>query len=187
MVGGSCGTAVHAALTLARSLDEDKLVVVLLPDSGERYLSKFYSDEWMRENRMFGQQILTVGDLLVNKTTELPPVAYASVEETVHRALELMKEFGVTQIPVKRADEWVGKVTEGDLLDQLLAGKVTGEQAVETVMAAPFPMLDSTADRADVLKLFSKGHMSVLVTDTNGTVGIITKSDLVDYMLAELG
>jgi cystathionine beta-synthase len=186
MVGGSGGTAVHAALEIARSLDKNKLVVVLLPDTGERYLSKFHSDEWMRENRMIARDKLTVGDLLHGKSTDLPPVAHVGAEETVQRAVELMKQFGVTQMPVKRGDEWVGKVTEADLLDQLLARKITGSESVETVMAAPFPVLQSSADRADVLKLFSQGHMAVLVTDQNGSTGIVTKSDLVDQLLSDL-
>lgn len=187
MVGGSCGSAAHVALNIAKSLDKDKLVVVLLPDTGERYLSKLHSDEWMRENRMLGRETLTVGELLRGKSTDLPPVAYVGAEESVHRAVHLMKQFGVTQMPVKRGEDWVGKVTESDLLDQLIAGRVSGEELVENVMAAPFPMLDAEADRSDVLRLFSQGHMAVLVAGDNGAVGIVTKSDLVDQMLAELG
>jgi cystathionine beta-synthase len=186
MVGGSSGSAAHVAFEIARSLDKNKLVVVLLPDSGERYLSKVHSDEWMRENRMLGRETFTVGELLRSKSTDLPPVAYVGAGETVIRAVELMKSFGVTQMPVKRGADWVGKVTEGDLLDQLLAGRVTGDEQVGNVMAAPFPMLSAGADRADVLRLFSQGHMAVLVADESGTVGIVTKSDLVDQMLEGL-
>jgi cystathionine beta-synthase len=187
MVGGSGGSAAYAALELAKKLDKNKLVVVLLPDTGERYLSKFHSDEWMRENRMLDADKLTVGELLRTKPTDLPPVAYVNVEETVHQGLELMKEYNVTQMPVRKRDEWVGKITEGELLDQLLAGNVSGEQPVGEVMGEPFPVLRSDADYPEALKLFSKGNVAILVIDGRDTKGIITKADLVEYMLSELG
>lgn len=187
LVGGSCGTAAYAALELAKTLDKDKLVVVLLPDSGERYLSKFHSDEWMRENRMLDTSHLTVGQLLRAKSSDLPPVAYVTVDQSVSTALDLMKQYHVTQMPVKNGEEWVGKVMEGDVLDRLLAGHVTGEDDVGDVMDQPFPLLDSKADFETALKLFHDRHMAVLVLDGRNTVGILTKSDLVEYILGELG
>ncbi|MFQ5511727.1 MAG: cystathionine beta-synthase [Candidatus Krumholzibacteriia bacterium] len=187
MVGGSCGSAVAVALEVARTLGEDKIVVVLLPDSGERYLSKFHSDEWMRENRMLDTKQLTVGDFLEAKSTEIPPVAYVKVTDSVHAALAQMKEFGVTQLPVKRDEDWTGRVSEGELLDRLLAGKVTGDDTVEALMEDPFPVLSIDAHYADALKLFSKGTMAILVVEDGGTRGILTKADLVEYMLSEIG
>ncbi len=187
MVGGSCGSAVVVALDVAAKLGKGKIVVVLLPDSGERYLSKFHSDEWMRENRMLDAKQLTVRDFLQAKSTELPTVAYVQTTESIHTALAQMREFGVTQLPVKRGEEWAGRVLEGELLDQLLAGKVTGEQAVASLMDEPFPVLSIDADYADALKLFSSGNMAILVVDDGDTKGILTKADLVEYMLSEIG
>ena len=187
MVGGSCGSAAYVALELAKKLDKDKVVVVLLPDTGERYLSKFHSDDWMRENRLLDAKSLSVREFIRAKSTELPPVAYVETTDTIHTALARMKDYAVTQVPVKQGEEWVGRVLEGDILDQLLAGKVNGDELVEAVMDEPFPMLSSDSDYADALKLFSQGHIAILITENGATTGILTKSDLVDYMLSELG
>jgi cystathionine beta-synthase len=186
LVGGSGGTAAHAAIELARTLPKDKLVVVLLPDSGERYLSKFHSDEWMRENRMLDTSHLTVGELLRGKSGKLPPVVHVRAGDTVQRALELMKEYGVTQMPVGEGDTWVGRLSEGDTLDALLSGKISGDQPVTNIMGDPFPTLKADADCTDALKLFSDRHMAIVILDGHRTAGIITKSDLVEYMLSEL-
>ena len=187
MVGGSCGSAVVIALDVARKLDKDKIVVVLLPDSGERYLSKFHSDEWMRENRMLDTKQLSVNDFLNAKSTEIPAVAYVQTSDSIHTALAQMRDYGVTQLPVKRGEEWVGRVLEGELLDQLLARKVTGEEPVESLMDDPFPVLSVDAHYTDALKLFSKGTMAILVMEVGGIRGILTKADLVEYMLSEMG
>ena len=186
MAGGSCGTAVCAALEVARGLDEDKVIVVLLPDTGERYLSKFHSDEWMREKRMFDTRRLTVEALLRTKDTELPPVAFVNSTDTIHSALARMKDYGVTQLPVRRGEEWAGRVLEGDMLDQLLGGKVKPEDTVEGIMDEPFPMLGIDADYPTLLKLLQRSQ-AILIHENGVTKGILTKADLVDYMLTELG
>jgi cystathionine beta-synthase len=186
LVGGSCGTAMVAALEVARGLDKDKLVVVLLPDTGERYLSKFHSDEWMRENRMLFAEELTVGELLKVKARGLPAVLYVKADDSVQTAVTLMKRHNITQIPVKRGDKWVGKLSEWDLLDQLVAGEVAGDQPVGEVMGESFPLLSPKAHYADALKLFHQRHMAILVVEGDETLGIITKSDVVEHMLSGL-
>jgi len=186
LVGGSGGTAVHVALNVARDLDRDKIVVVLLPDTGERYLSKVHSDEWMQENRMLTPQHLTVGDLLRAKSAGFQPIVSAGVDDTIHDALGIMKEHGVTQIPVKRDGKYVGKLVEGDMLDRVVDGHATGDDRVEAVMTEPFPLVDESANYTDALKLFSKKNLALLVTADSTVTGIITKSDLVDHMISEL-
>ena len=192
MVGGSCGSAAHVAVELAKTLDEDKVVVVLLPDTGERYLSKFHSDEWMRENQMLddtpGDELLerNVGSLIGRKTGELPPIVSINADAPVAAAIDFMKKNGVTQLPVQREGEWVGKVLEGELLDSLLATESSGDQSVSEVMTEPFPILSADAHYAEALKLFAQRHLAVIVKDGDHTVGILTKSDLVDHMLANV-
>ena len=189
-VGGSCGTAVQGALEIARGLDKDKIVVVLLPDSGERYLSKFHSDEWMRENRMLEPDTATrrdvekatVGHLVTSKIGERPAVVSVEATDTVAKALERMKQFGITQLPVRSGDDWVGKVTEHDVMDHLLRGDVTSEQTTDKVMSEPFPVIDADESYSRALKLFSKRNLALLVRLKDGW-GIITKSDVVDDML----
>jgi cystathionine beta-synthase len=187
MVGGSCGTAAHVALEVARKLDKDALVVVLLPDRGERYLSKFHSDEWMLKHYMLDEEHLAVGNLLREKSGKMPVIAFVNADDSVQKAVELMKKHNVTQVPVRQGDEWVGKLTEWCLLDQLLAHKVSADQPVGEAMDEPFPILRSDASYAEALKLFSERNMAILVVDDKKTVGIVTKSDLVEYMLHALG
>jgi cystathionine beta-synthase len=186
MVGGSAGTAVAAALKVARDLDEDKVVVVLLPDTGERYLSKFHSDEWMRENRMLDAKLLTVGDLLHGKAAALPPLVYAESEDAIHRALDQMKTYNVSQLPVKQGEQWVGRVIEGEVMDKILSGKISGEEPVADVMGKPFPIVDSDASYQEALKLLAQKSAAVLVRDDGNVVGILTKYDLVEYMISEM-
>ncbi len=187
MVGGSCGTAAHVALELARDLDKDALVVVLLPDRGERYLSKFHSDEWMQKHHMLDAEYLTVGNLLREKAGKMPVVAYVNVDDSIQTAVELMKKYNVTQVPVKKGDEWVGKLTEWYLLDQLLERKVSADELVGNAMDKPFPVLGPDASYSEALKLFSERNMAILVVDGKETVGIVTKSDLVETILHALG
>jgi cystathionine beta-synthase len=187
MVGGSCGTAAHVALQLARDLDRDTLIVVLLPDRGERYLSKFHSDEWMRRHFMLDAEHLTVGNLLREKSGKMPRIAYVNVDDSIQKAVELMKRYNVTQVPVRDGDEWVGKLTEWYLLDQLLGRKVSKDQPVGEAMDKPFPVLRSDASYSEALRLFAERNMAILVAEGEETVGIVTKSDLVEYMLHELG
>jgi cystathionine beta-synthase len=187
MVGGSCGTAAHVALELARKLDKDALVVVLLPDRGERYLSKFHSDEWMYKHHMLEAEHLTVGNLLREKSGKMPVIAFVNADDSVQKAVELMKKYNVTQVPVRRGDEWVGKLTEWYLLDQLLEHKVSADQPVGEAMDEPFPILRSDASYSEALQLFSERNLAILVVDDKETIGIVTKSDLVEYMLHALG
>lgn len=186
MVGGSSGSAVHAALEIAKDLGEDKLVVVLLPDTGERYLSKFHSDEWMRENRMLDTQQMTAGDLVRSKSSELPPVISLGVEESVFKALECMKRYNISQLPVRKGELWVGGVVESDLMDGVVSGAIHGDDALEKAMADPFPEVDAGASSQDVLKLLAQRNPAVLVCEGGAPLGIITKYDMVEYMFSEM-
>jgi cystathionine beta-synthase len=187
MVGGSAGSAAYVALQIAKELDEDKVVVVLLPDSGERYLSKFHSDEWMREHRLFDTKALTAGDLVRGKSGEIPPLVFVNAEDTVHTALDKMRIYNVSQLPVRRGDEWVGRVVEGDLMDGILSGQVGGDEPVERAMGEPFPILQVDAPYSEAVKLLAERNAAVLVKEGEAVIGIITKFDLVEYMLSEVG
>jgi len=187
MVGGSSGSAVFGAVQLAKELDEDKIIVVLIPDTGERYLSKFHSDEWMREHRMLDAPAMTVGEIVKRKSGGTSPIVHVAADETIHRALDLMKNHNVSQLPVDRDGEWVGRVVEGDLLDQLLAGETKREDPVERAMKEPFPVLKASENYTQALKLMSARHLAVLVEEGGETIGILTKYDLVEHMLTGKG
>jgi cystathionine beta-synthase len=183
MVGGSCGSAVFGAIQVARSLGEDKIVVVLLPDTGERYLSKFHTDEWMREHRMLDTQEATVGEIVRKKPAIIPAIVRIDVGATIDRALELMRTHNVSQLPVDRDGEPVGSVEEGHLMDLLLSGGAKRDEPVRGVMKEPLPVLKASAPYTDALKFVTSQAQAVLVEDGGDVIGILTKHDLVEHMM----
>ncbi len=129
LVGGSCGMAVVAALRAAADLGPDDLVVVLLPDGGRGYLSKIFSDKWMADYGFLAQVgEISVGDVLRRKSGDTPPLVHTHPNETVREAIDILREFGVSQLPVVKAEppvtagEVVGSVAEKALLDALFTG-----------------------------------------------------------------
>jgi cystathionine beta-synthase len=187
MVGGSCGSAVFGAVQVAKGLDEDKIVVVLLPDTGERYLSKFHTDEWMREHRMLDAIELTVGEIVKRKPAVIPALVRVAAGESIDRALEIMRTHNVSQLPVDRDGKPAGSVEEGDLMDLLLSGRAKRGDPVGGVMKKPFPVLKASAPYTDALRVITTRGQAVLVEDGGEVVGILTKHDLVEHMLAGRG
>src|SRR6188508_2038611 len=148
LVGGSCGMAVVAALRAAESLPADAVVVVLLPDSGRGYMSKIFNDDWMSSYGFLqeaGEQ--TVGEVLHAKSGEIPALVHTHPSETVRDAIEILREYGVSQMPVVKAEppvmvgEVAGAVSERDLLAALFAGKAHLADPVEKHMSAPLPLV----------------------------------------------
>src|SRR4029077_7137336 len=149
-VGGSCGMAVAAALRLAGRLTADDVVVVILPDGGRGYLSKIFSDGWMASYGFLTRDgEATVGQVLRGKSGQLPSLVHTHPKETIRDAVEIMHEYGVSQMPVVNAEppvmagEVVGSVAERELLDALFAGTASLSDAVSSHMAASFPLVGS--------------------------------------------
>ncbi len=182
--GGSSGTAVAGALQWlkANRINADANVVVILPDSGARYLSKIFSDDWMRENRFlespFGQG--SVADVMRNKPNV---VISASPHETKRAVIAKMKQFNISQVPVVDDGKYLGIVSEVTLLDHMLSAPEhspdeTIEEMVSTQAAAivtPDTSLDSLADA------FAQGQVAIVMED-DAIAGIVTKIDLIDYL-----
>src|SRR5262245_51966183 len=120
-VGGSAGMAAWVAIQVARRAGPDDLVVVLLPDTGERYLSKVHSDAWMRDNHLLDPAAVTVRDVIGNKTRAVPGLVSVEAGEPLKRALALLQQYDVSQIPVFRGQEPVGTLNEGEILKTALA------------------------------------------------------------------
>ena len=148
LVGGSCGMAVVAALRAAKDLGADDVVVVLLPDSGRGYMAKIFNDTWMASYgflREDGEQ--SVGQILHAKSGEIPALVHTHPSETVRDAIEILREYGVSQMPVVKAEppvmvgEVAGAVSERDLLAALFAGKAHLADPVEKHMGAPLPLV----------------------------------------------
>jgi cystathionine beta-synthase len=183
-VGGSSGLIAHVALQLARDIDDpDALVVTFLCDTGERYLSKLYNDEWMRENQMLEADRTTLANLLDRKggTSQLISVApYAGVRQ----ALRLMQLHDVAQLPVMDGDRNVGSVSEWALTGKGLADPVVLDRLVGDVMDPPFPEVSPTQQADSIAKVLSRTSPAVLIRGSRGIEGIITRSDLLHFMMA---
>ncbi|MFI5257773.1 MAG: pyridoxal-phosphate dependent enzyme [Gemmatimonadales bacterium] len=185
-VGGSAGLITHLALQVAREVDDpDALVVTFLCDTGERYLSKLYNDEWMRENQLLEADHVTLGDLLDHKGDAAPAtLVSAAPAQLVRQALGLMRLHDVSQLPVLEGGECLGSVTEYALTQRGLESSRFLDAVVGEVMDEAFPVVDATHHVESVQKLLSKATPAVLVR-RNGTIeGIVTRSDMLAYLMA---
>jgi cystathionine beta-synthase len=184
-VGGSSGLIAQVALRVAREVnDPDALVVTVLCDTGERYLSKLYSDEWMRENQMLDSTRVTLIDVLGRKETDTPPVVGTAPGSTVRQALGLMALHDVSQLPVMEDQNCVGSVSDWSLSQKSLENPKILDATVSDVMDSPFPMVSGDQPVDSVVKLLSKSNPAVLVR-SNGTIeGIVTRSDMLHYMMS---
>jgi cystathionine beta-synthase len=191
LVGGSCGMAAVAALRVAATAGPDAVVVVLLPDGGRGYLSKIFSDRWMSDYGFLSQPGgVTVGDVLANKSGQTPSLVHAHPHETVRDAINILREYGVSQLPVVGAEppvtagEVVGSVSEKDLLDALFAGSAALADPVERHMSAPLPIVGSgEAVSAAVDALGAAG--AVLVHIDGKPTGVLTRQDLLGYLATD--
>ena len=183
-VGGSSGLIAKVALDLARRIDDpDAFVVAFLCDTGERYLSKLYSDEWMRENQMLEAEHVTLGDMLSRKDANAPAIVSVAPAAGVRQALNLMALHDVSQLPVMDGDECVGSVVEATLSQRGLETPALLEATVREVMDAPFPSLTSDEAIEFAVKLLSKSTPAVLVLEHGHVEGIVTRSDMLRFMM----
>ena len=182
LAGGSSGTALCAALQVARQAKPGDLVVVLVPDTGERYLSKVHSDEWMRDNRLLDSSTITVQEVLRGKRSHIPAMVSINYDETVDRALALIREFNISQLPVIKDGAMVGVVTEGALLQKVLDGSAKGDARIEYLIEKALPTIPVDAHLPRVMKVL-QGSNAALAVDAHGKpVGILTRFDLIEYI-----
>ncbi len=184
-VGGSGGMAAWAALHVARDLQPERLVVVLLPDTGERYLSKVHSDEWMRDNHLLDPSATRVMDLLSGKLPALPPLLRVEAHEPVRRALSLIQHYNVTQLPVFHESRVVGTVYDNELLKRVLEDAGVLESAVEKLMDQPLPVIGTDEPVNRVARLLADRNAAVLVEQAGEVVGILTRYDMLQFIAGE--
>jgi cystathionine beta-synthase len=140
LCGGSTGTNLAAALKVAKDLDEKALIVFIVCDTGERYLSKHHSDEWMREKRLLEKDKTTIGVVFQTKLSGgLPNMISASPDETIGEALSRLEQYNVSQIPVLDENKSVGSLTEADLMSMIIGDPATIDKKVSEVMDKPYP------------------------------------------------
>jgi cystathionine beta-synthase len=180
--GGSSGSAVAGALSYAREkqLGKDDLIVVLLPDAGEIYLSKMYSDEWMKQNQFLGKSVL-VGEILNKKTRKLPELLSVEVTSTVREAIETMNQSGVSQLPVFDKGNLVGSLTETALFHKTIETPDVMDLTVGALLEPPFPAVGTDEEIGEVIKLL-KTAPAVLVRDRANYEGIVTRFDVVEHL-----
>jgi cystathionine beta-synthase len=188
LVGGSCGMAVVAALDVASRANPDDVIVVLLPDSGRGYLSKVFNDTWLSSYGFLSSDYpRTVGEVLAGKSGGLPPLVHTHPTETVADAIAILEEFGVSQVPVVRAEppvmaaEVVGAVVERDLLDALFTQKAKLSDRVDEHMSPALPIVGSGEPVSSAVGVLTSADAAVVIEDGK-PIGIITRQDLLGYL-----
>ena len=178
--GGSTGTNFAATLKFAKNLDENSLIVFIVCDTGEHYLTKFHSDEWMKEKLLLEPQRITAGLITETKNSGAPKeVVYVAPDELVGDALTKMTENGVTQIPVIENNRSVGSLKESRVLTKLLENRDLLNAKVSEVMDKSFPVLDVDASFNEIKSELQKSP-AVLIEDFKRITGIITRTDVLD-------
>jgi cystathionine beta-synthase len=189
LVGGSCGMAVVAALRVARRAGPDDVVVVLLPDGGRGYLSKIFNDEWMARYGFLSVSGAegTVGDVLAGKGLRLPELVHVHPTETIREAIDVMREYAVSQLPVLKAEppvvtgEVAGSIAEKDLLDALFRGEAHLHDMIERHMAAPLPMIGGGQPVSEAVELLENSDAALVLVDGKPR-GVLTRQDLLAHL-----
>ena len=180
--GGSSGSAVHVALECASGLDESALMVVIIADSGTRYLSKIYNDNWMRENQYFEQTLnIRAIEVVESKKRRAEGLLSIPLATSVQDAVSLMREHAISQIPIIESDSVVGSISEARILDTLIDDPAAGNKPVAEYMEEPFPVLPEAATINMVAEHMKQNTTAVLVQLGSG-YDIITKSDLILFL-----
>jgi cystathionine beta-synthase len=194
LVGGSCGLAVVAALRVAQRAEPDDVIVVLLPDGGRGYLSKIFNDDWMSDYGFLASDTAEprVADVLGRKQggpRDLPPFVHSHPEETVRAAIESLREYDVSQLPVLNAEppvmaaEVIGSIVERDLLDALVSGRARPDDPVRGHMSPPLPMVGSGEPVSRAVEALEKAGAAVVLVDGK-PAGMITRQDVLTYLAA---
>ncbi len=192
LVGGSCGMAAVGAIRVAEREGPDALIVVLLPDGGRGYLAKIFNDDWMSSygflrSRLDGATEPSVGDVLRGKSGALPDLVHTHPSETVRDAIEILREYGVSQMPVVGAEppvmagEVAGSVTERELLSAVFEGRAALADSVAQHMSAPFPLIGAGEHVSDATKALGETD-ALMVVEEGKPVGVITRHDLLGFL-----
>ncbi|MCP4245966.1 MAG: cystathionine beta-synthase [bacterium] len=181
LVGGSSGTAVAAALQYARRLGPNDVVVAICPDTGRNYLTKVYSDDWMVEQGYLTRDArrYALGDLIQSRG----PVELVSVgpDQRAQDAVDLLRKYGISQMPVLERGQVVGAIREITLAKLLHEHTDPRQVAVRDIMARPLPQLDESVDLDEVYRLMMSGNSGVITTRGGEVTGIVARIDLVDF------
>lgn len=195
LVGGSCGMAVVGALEVAKRLGQDDVVVVLLPDSGRGYLSKIFNDEWMADYGFLENTgpSARVADVLDYKEGPIPTLVHMHPEETVGEAIDVLREYGVSQMPIVKpgaghpdvmAAEVIGSVVERELLNALFAQRASLSDPLEKHMSPPLPQVGSGEPVEDLMAVLGgAGAADAAIVLVEGKpAGVVSRQDLLAFL-----
>jgi cystathionine beta-synthase len=184
LVGGSGGLNVALALEIAREIDDPSaFVVTILCDTGERYLSKLFNDEWMQENQLLDTPRITVEQLLARRASNAPTLVSVAPAAAVRQALNLMSTWGVSQIPVVEEGKSVGGLTEGALMTRALAQPSLLDRPVREVMDSPFPVVDAQFPTDRLAPMLTRESPAALVQKDGVLVGIVSRYDVLQQLI----
>lgn len=184
LVGGSCGSAVAGVIKYIeeKNISEDKIIVVLLPDSGKSYLSKIFNDDWMKENGFIEKENnFKVIDIIENKN-KLNQLLFVTEKEKLSDALDIMKKNDISQLPVIENNELIGTIKENDILNKVLSDFNLLNETVNKLISEKLPEVDKLETISNLINKFSKNSPAILVKDENKYIGIITKMDLISFL-----
>ena len=182
--GGSGGGAVCGAMKYARAHPDMKNILILVPDSGSRYLSKVFDDQWMRENSFLEveSQLGTVGDLVKSRNLQL---VTAAPGDSVSAVIGLMKKHGISQVPVLEKGKLLGIIEEASLLKAMLEDPATVDHPVADMVAHHYSLVDTARPVSELASICARGHVA-LVQDEGEITAIVTNIDLIDYLSSRL-
>lgn len=182
--GSSGGMAVWVAIQVAKTLEPEDLLVVIVPDTGERYLSKVHSDEWMRDNHMLDPSASSAGEVASHKTRKLPKLLAVQSGEPLRAALALIEQHDVSQIPVLRGNTVVGTLAESEALKAALSDPRRIDHPVDPWMGPPLPAVEADVHVDEVTRLLARDP-AVLVRQNGEVVGILTRFDMLQFIAGE--
>lgn len=184
LTGGSTGLNLAVALDIAREIDDpDAFIVTILCDTGERYLSKVFNDDWMQENQLLEKPQSTVEQLLSRRNTDAPPLVTVAPSAAVRQALNLMSTWNISQIPVFDEGECVGALLEGTLMAKALAQPPLLDRPVREVMDPPFPKVEASLATDRLGAMLTRESPAALVQKDGAFIGIVTRYDVLQQLI----
>jgi cystathionine beta-synthase len=190
LVGGSSGSTIAGALAYAAKLGPEAQVLTILPDSGRSYLSKFLDDNWMIEHGFLERSAPapTVRELLRSKAGETPSLVTISAHQKVAEAIDVMERYSISQLPVVRDGEVhsladvIGSLQDRDLLERVFKNADALHEDVAGVMQGPLAAVEAAASVDEIVTALTGGSNAVVVAEAGRPVGVVTRSDLLDYL-----
>jgi cystathionine beta-synthase len=188
LVGGSAGLALHAAIQVAVDSKPDDVIVVLLPDTGRNYLSKFFSDEWMRQNGYLQRLVpARVREVIDSHSDGVPELVSVGAGKSVGEAIDLMQQYGISQLLVTENGSTsgggvVGSIQERTLLDRIYRDPTLVTTSVSTAMDPPFARVAAGAPIEEAFEALLGGEPALMIVEGDVPVGVITRSDLLEFV-----